>query len=119
MTSPLRGRSTTASLVYNGSRPQTPLSAVSLAIASPTAVTGYAGHACTDFQKGGHQRNRRFCATPQRRCHRGVLYGTSGTAGGGRRGGKAGCPAERDRRRLAAQSNEKDRSRLGSRRDPG
>src|SRR6185437_8808080 len=49
MTSPLRGLSAAASLVHNGAGPQTPLRAVSLAIASPTAVEGNAGHACAGF----------------------------------------------------------------------
>src|SRR6185437_15457007 len=56
-----RGWTTAASLVHGGSSPQTPLCAGSLAIASPTADEGNAGHACTDFQKGGYQRTCRFC----------------------------------------------------------
>ena len=60
MTSPLRGLSAAASLVHSGAWPQTLLCAGCLAIASPTAVEGSAGYACTDFQKGGYQRTRRF-----------------------------------------------------------
>src|SRR6185437_9266122 len=60
MTSPRRGLTTAASFVYGGSRAQTSLCAGCLAIASPTAVEGNAGYACTDFQKSGYQRTRRF-----------------------------------------------------------
>jgi hypothetical protein len=49
MTSPLRGRITAASFVYSLAWPQTPLRGRCLAIASPTADDGNAGHACTGF----------------------------------------------------------------------
>src|SRR5581483_438241 len=46
-TSSRRAFPSAASLVHNTTRPQTPLCAVCLAIASPTLVEARPGHACT------------------------------------------------------------------------
>ncbi len=116
MTSPLRGWTTAASLVHGGSRPQTPLRAVSLAIASPTADDGNAGHACTGFSPG-HSFGFRGCPV-----QRDSADHTSSSGPGARRG-RHRHPARQQRgtrgvaRHRADHRRTSPRDRIRARRD--